>query len=147
MLGELLIVVSLDDRLVAFPAIDVDSIVDLDRISPVPRAPAHVRGLATQRSRPLTVIDCRAAIGLPPASATEADGRAPVVVRDKHHYALMVDRLLDAVPAEGAADDVTGAVGRNWLRIARGRIATPLGDALVIDIGALIDGCETELAA
>ena len=146
MQGELLIVVSLDDRLVAFPAVDVDSIVDLDRISPVPQAPAHVRGLATQRSRPLTVIDCRAAIGLPDRADTGADERAPVVVQDKHHYALLVDRLLDAVPAESAFEEVTGAVGRHWLRVARGRVATPLGDALLVDVPALLEGCETEVS-
>ena len=60
-MNQLLLIVSVAGGRVAFPAAKVESVVELDALSPVPRAPAHVAGLSALRSRVLTVIDCVAA--------------------------------------------------------------------------------------
>ena len=61
----------------ALAAIDVQSVIELGEIVPVPLAPLPVVGLASQRSRTLTVIDVALALGLP---ASGSGRRFAVVV-------------------------------------------------------------------
>jgi purine-binding chemotaxis protein CheW len=57
-MNELYLIVGIAGEKVAFRASDVQSVVEIDRITPAPRAPAYIAGLAALRSRALTVIDC-----------------------------------------------------------------------------------------
>ena len=61
---EMLLVIMLAGRRAALPAVQVNAVVELAEVTPVPRAARHVAGLAALRSRPLTVIDCTAALGI-----------------------------------------------------------------------------------
>ena len=61
-MAELLLIVRLAGRRIAFPAAEVEAVVELEGITPVPRAAAHVAGLSALRSRVLTVIDCLASL-------------------------------------------------------------------------------------
>ena len=56
-MNELLLIVTIAGSRVALPAAAVESVVELDTLIPVPRAPVHVAGLSALRSRVLTVID------------------------------------------------------------------------------------------
>jgi purine-binding chemotaxis protein CheW len=58
-MNELLLIVSIAGSRVALPAADVESVVEIDTLIPVPRAPGHLAGLSALRSRVLTVIDCQ----------------------------------------------------------------------------------------
>lgn len=80
-------------RSVAFPARDVDSVIDLGPVVPAPRAAPGVVGIAALRSRVATVIDPRAALGL--AAIGERPVRAVVGAVDGHLYALLVEALED----------------------------------------------------
>jgi len=63
-MNELLLIVAIAGEKVALPVADIESVTELDLLTPVPRSPAHVVGLSTLRSRVVTVIDCRCALGL-----------------------------------------------------------------------------------
>ena len=57
-MNQLLLIVNIAGQMVALRADDVQSVIELDSLIAVPRAPAHIAGLSALRSRLLTVIDC-----------------------------------------------------------------------------------------
>ena len=105
-MNELLLVVTIGGERVALPAAAVESVVELDTLIPVPRAPPHIAGLSALRSRVLTVIDCMRSLELGETDCSDGIREAAVVELDGHHYALIVDLVEDVVEAvvRAAAD-------------------------------------------
>ena len=145
-MNQLLLIVTIARSRVAFPAARVESVVELDALSPVPRAAPHVAGLSAQRSRVLTVIDCQRSLEL---GSTDLSGlhEAAVVEVDGHHYALTVDAVEDVVEALSDPQVVRAAMGAGWERVGLGMIETEEGPLLLIDIDALIAGPSSDRAA
>ena len=146
-MNEMLLVVMLAGRRAALPAIEVNSVIELAEVTPVPRAGGPDTGLAALRSRPLTVIDCTAALGLATSRADWRRQRAVVVEHDGHLYGLLVDAADDIVAAHGEPGPLGADPGPGWQRVALGRVETEAGAVLLLDIGALIAGPEESLAA
>jgi purine-binding chemotaxis protein CheW len=138
-MNQLLLIVTIAGRRVAFPAERVESVVELEGLSPVPRAAPHVAGLSALRSRVLTVIDCQRSLEL---GATDLSGlhEAAVVEVDGHHYALTVDAVEDVVEALSDPQAMRAAMAAGWERVGLGMIETEEGPLLLIDIDALIAG-------
>ena len=140
-MNELLLIVSIAGSRVALPAAAVESVVELDTLIAVPRAPDHLAGLSALRSRVLTVIDCRRSLEL---GATELnDGElheAAVVELDGHNYALTVDAVEDVVEALSDPAPVRAAMGGGWERVSLGMVETEEGPLLLVDITALVAG-------
>ncbi|MCJ7422249.1 chemotaxis protein CheW [Sphingomicrobium astaxanthinifaciens] len=138
---DLLLIVSIGGSRVALDAAAIESVIELDALSPVPRAPAHLAGLSALRSRVLTVVDCKRALEL---GETRFDAgeihEAAVVEVDGHHYALSVDSVVDVVEARGEPQPVRAAMGAGWERVASGMIETEEGPILLVDIARLIAG-------
>ena len=145
-MNELLLIVTIAGSRVAFAAAKVESVVELDALSPVPRAAAHVAGLSALRSRVLTVIDCRRSLEL---GATDLSGlhEAAVVEVDGHHYALTVDAVEDVVEALSELQPVRATMEAGWERVGLGMVETEEGPLLLIDIDALIAGPAGDRAA
>ena len=146
-MSEMLLVVMLGGRRAALPAVQVNSVIELAEVTPVPRAAAHVAGLAALRSRPLTVIDCTAALGLVSERAERRGQRAVVVEHEGHLYGLVVDAADDIVAALGEPRPLGADPGPGWQAAALGRVETEAGAVLLLDIGAIIAGCSESLAA
>ena len=144
---QMLLVVMLAGRRAALPADRVNSVIEPANVVPVPRAPAHVAGLAALRSRPLTIIDCRAALGFAPDDSGAGGTRAVVVEHDGHLYGLKVDAADDIVEAIGAPKPVAGSPGPGWDRAACGMVESDAGPLLLLDIHALVAGFERLKAA
>ncbi|HEV2746598.1 MAG TPA: chemotaxis protein CheW [Allosphingosinicella sp.] len=142
---ELLLVVTLAGQRVAIPAEQVEAVVEIDALTPVPRAADHIAGLAALRSRVLTVIDCAASIGL---GRSPARGlcEAVLVEADGHPYALLVDRVEDVVELSGEISPVRTALGDGWRRAAVGMVVAGEDLLLVIDATALIAGPAAQAA-
>lgn len=131
---ELFLIAHVADRGVAISAEQVDSVVDISAVIAVPRSGAAVRGLAALRSRVVTVIDTRVALGLGP---TPVIGRAVIARIDGHHYAFLVDALEDVAPfprtpASGPA------LASGWAAAAAGVVERDGEPLLVIDLAALV---------
>jgi purine-binding chemotaxis protein CheW len=137
-MAELLLIVRLDGERIAFPADDVESVVELDSLTPVPGVPPHVAGLAALRSRVLTVIDCVSSLDSGRRIAVVRD--AVVVVAEGHPYALLVDAVEDVVDAEGEIGPVRTTLGGGWSRVARGMVEAEGLLTLVADVQAFISG-------
>ena len=125
-------------RAVAISADQVESVVDIGPLVPVPGAPPEVEGLAALRSRVMTVIGSRAALGEGDAAATTP--RAVVSVIDGHRYAILVDSVDDVAPFECRALPSGLALGGRWAAAARGLVEADGEPVVAIALRALIPG-------
>ena len=135
---ELFLIARIAGRTVAISSDQVDSVVDITEITPVPFTSAEVRGLAALRSRVAMVIDTHAALGL--AESGLPPSRAVITMVDGHHYAILVDALEDVAPFPRVA--LTGgiAVDGGWARAGCGIVDRDGDPILAIDLRALIPG-------
>ena len=145
-MNELLLIVSIGEQRVALAAAAVESVVELDTLIPVPRAPPHVAGLSALRSRVLTVIDCLRSLELGVSDCSEGIREAAVVELDGHHYALIVDVVEDVVEALSDPSPVRAAMEAGWERASIGMVETETGPILLVDVAALISGAEARAA-
>lgn len=146
-MNDMLLLVMLAGRRAAMPAVLVNSVIELSEVTPVPRAASHVAGLAALRSRPLTVIDCAAALGIASGDADWRRQRAVVVEHEGHLYGLLVDAADDIVAARDEPSPLGADPGAGWRTVAVGRVETEAGAVLLLDVGALIAGTNETLAA
>jgi purine-binding chemotaxis protein CheW len=146
-MNELLLVVTIGGERVALPAAAVESVVELDTLIPVPRAPAHVAGLSALRSRVLTVIDCMRSLELGTSECSDGIREAAVVEFDGQHYALIVDLVEDVVESMSDATPMRAAMGPGWERVSLGMMDTEEGPLLLVDVAALIAGAPEAKAA
>lgn len=146
---SLFLIAQIAGRTVAIDVAQVESVVDIGTIVPVPRADRHVCGLTALRSRVVTVIDTRAALGL--AARTTAAGRAVITVVDGDHYAILVDAVDDVAPFELEPFSTGLVLEGSWRTIGRGLVVRADGTQgsepiLAISLDGLIRGV-TLLAA
>lgn len=137
-MNELLVMARIAGRRAAFRAVEIQSVIEIESISPVPRAPDFIAGLTAMRSRSLTVVDCRKSLGF--EVETAPDSRAAVVDIEGHLYALQVDKIEDVTDARSAPEPVPGGFGDAWERVALGMVETDDGPALLIDVARMIAG-------
>ena len=135
----LLLIINLAGERVAIAADAVESVVEIEGLTPVPRAAAHVAGLAALRSRVLTVIDSRASLGLPP-TVPDGPSEAIVIEADGHPYALLVDSVEDVFEYEGEVRPVRTSLEPGWRRVAKGMVEADGRLLLLIDSHALLAG-------
>lgn len=135
----LYLIARLGDEGVALDTRGVASVVGIERIAPVPRVAPHVLGLSALRSRVLTVIDGRQAVGLGPIDAARAIAVACDV--DGHGYALLLDAVDDVVEA-GAPEACPVALAPAWSRVATGLLRVDGRTVLLLDPAALVAGPE-----
>ena len=142
---DLLLIANLAGQRIAIPAGDVESVVELEGLTPVPRAAAHVAGLSALRSRVLTVIDCFASLEL--GQSDPKDLREAIVVAvDGHPYALSVESVEDVVETDGEVRPLRTPLAPGWRRVARGMVEAEGDLLLLIDVRALIEGPAVEAA-
>ena len=143
-MSSLYLIVRLAGQTVALRAEHVASVVQIDEIVAVPRAPAHVAGLFALRSRVLTVIDARVALGLAAPDACSSD--AVIVDFEGHSYALVVDKIEDVIDALPPAP-CPAVLTDSWMRASLGAIRTDAEMLVVLDPAILIAGCRQKAAA
>lgn len=144
-MNELLLMCLIAGRRAAIPALRVQSVIEIDEITPIPGTPPFIRGLTALRSQALTVIDCPLAIGLA-ATGDQPEQRAAVVEVDGHLYALLVDAAYDVGESRSEPVAVPGGFGAGWQHAAIGMVETDGGPTVVIDVAAIVAGPVAEAA-
>lgn len=144
-MADLLLIVRIAGRRVALPAGEVEAVVELEGLTPVPGAAPHLSGLSALRSRVLTVIDARAALGL--GAASGVPGEAIVVPSGGHTYALLVEQVEDVVEVQGDPMPVRASPGHGWDRVVTGMVEAGEDLLLAVNPHALIAGPPQEAAA
>jgi purine-binding chemotaxis protein CheW len=140
-----LLLVSIAGERAAIASEIIRSVVELEAITPVPRSPDHIAGLAGLRSRAMTVVDCRRSLELPEA---EAGALLAVVVEiEEFLYALRVDAVEEVVPLDSEPSEIRADLLPGWARAALGMVETTAGPALVLDPVKLIEGPAKRKAA
>jgi len=136
---NLFLIARIAGQRIALDAACIDSVVNVDAVTPVPMAPAHVSGLAALRSRVITIVDCRAALGLDAAPRADVK-RTVVVTLDGHQYGLVVDQVDDVCVIPGAAAPVRARLGPGWAGAARGMLDHEGESILMLDPAAMVAG-------
>ena len=138
-MDTLYLIVTIAGQRVAIAAAPVESVVEIEAIVPVPRAPAHIAGLAALRSRVLTIVDCVASLGLAPGPRAGL-ALAVIVAIDGHHYGLLVDDVRDVVPIAEAPRPAGLTPGGGWARVVSAIVSHEGETLLVLDPAALVSG-------
>lgn len=134
-MSGLYLIAHLGAQPVAIESGQVESVVDLGEITPVPMGGRTLRGLAALRSRVVTVVSMKAALDL----ADEGDSRRAVIVRaEGHHYAMLVDALEDIAELEMRPLSASVRLDTAWRPAARGVVERDGEPILVIDPLALL---------
>ena len=139
-MDSLFLIAQIAGHRVALPAEAVESVVEIELVTPVPLAPIHIFGLAALRSRTLTIIDPLASLGLDPRPASAIPAEAVVVMVDGHLYGLLVDVVEDVVAVAEKPRPTRARLSDGWARVARGGFDQGEGSVLVLDPAALIAG-------
>lgn len=136
----------LADTRIAVEAAEVEAVVRLSDISPVPGMGAHIAGLSALRSRVLTIIDVAALIrGVP----TTRRQRNYAIIADisGHSYGLMVDSVSDICQVLEGESPLHGQLDPCWAPYARGLVEQDGKPWLLVSLAGFIDGGAVALAA
>ena len=142
---ENLLIARVGGERIAMPATEIQAVIELGAVVPAPCAPPFITGLATQRSRTLTVFDVALALGLP--RAAEAPRFALVLEIDGVGYALAVDTVENVIAATGEVQPIKTELSPGWANSAAGTIDTVIGTVLLLDLAKLVSSELQEKAA
>lgn len=108
------------DQLFGIPVLNVQDILQPDRIASIPLAPPEVKGSINLRGRIVTVIDVRVRLGLPQLDSH--DNCMGVTVELQHElYNLMVDKVGDVISlAQDAFENNPTTLDPTWREYANG---------------------------
>lgn len=138
-MNGLYLLVELAGERALLPAEFVESVVEIDDVTPVPCVSPHVLGLFALRSRVLTVIDSTAALDL---GAHDRSGLmyAVIVTVDGHLYGLLVDQVEDVIAVPGEPMPPRALLSSGWTRMIDGVLDHEGEPLLLINVPALIGG-------
>ncbi|MBH1993238.1 MAG: chemotaxis protein CheW [Sphingomonadaceae bacterium] len=136
---KLYLLATLAGTRIAVEAGEVEAVVKLTEISPVPGMGAHVAGLSALRSRVLTVIDVAALVrGV--ASPQEQRGLAIIANISGHSYGLMVDTVSDICRVPEGELPLRGQIDAAWAPYARALIEHEGQPWLLVSLAGFIEG-------
>jgi len=138
-MDNLYLLIEVAGQRAALPGNVVESVVEIDDVTPVPCVPPHVLGLFALRSRVLTVIDSISSLGLGRHEQT-GDMQAVIVTIDGHLYGLLVDQVEDVVAIEGEPGPPRALLAPGWARMTDGVLEHDGQPLLLINVEALIEG-------
>ncbi len=124
---------------VAISADAVESVVEIDAITPVPLAARHIAGLAALRSRVLTIIDTYAALELGQSPRDDVI-QAIVVTIDNHLYGLLVDEVVDVAAITGDPQPLHAGLSPGWAHAALGLVEHQDRALLLLDPARIVSG-------
>lgn len=86
----------LADEIYGINVMQVQEVLRVTEIAPVPGAPHYVLGIINLRGNVVTVIDTRIRLGLPTSETTDAT-RIVIIEGDKHIVGILVDSVAEVV--------------------------------------------------
>jgi purine-binding chemotaxis protein CheW len=102
----------LDEELYGINVMQVQEVLRLPEIAPVPGAPSYVMGIINLRGNVVTVIDTRSRFGL---SQREADDSTRIIITevDKQVIGMLVDAVAEVVNLKGSEIETTPNLGED----------------------------------
>lgn len=108
----------------------VQEVLRVSEIAPVPGAPGYVLGIINLRGNVVTIIDTRARFGLPPGETDDA-ARIVIIESDQQIVGMLVDSVAEVVDLRESQMDAAPGVG-NEDNPSHIRGVATLGDELLI---------------
>lgn len=137
-MDQLYLLATLAGTRIAVATQEVEAVVKLGDISPVPGMGVHVAGLSALRSRVLTIIDTAALIRGTP---TPAGDRNFAIIADisGHSYGLMVDAVFDICEVPDGELPLRGQIGCAWAHHARGVVEHEGQPYLLVSLNGFVE--------
>jgi chemotaxis signal transduction protein len=126
-------------------ALDVRSTVEvvvLDDITPVPRAAAHVLGVANLRGKVMPIVDARPVLGLSGDRPGRSGVTGLVVRAGAWHVAVLVDAV-EGLEAFADVSPLPEGARERFGRLAVGRLQRGADDVTLLDATALLEALRT----
>ncbi len=117
------LIADLQGHVLAFNCQQVEFIIEIDKILPVPQSGASIVGIATLRSRIFTVVDLGNAL-VGSTYTKKPKQTAAVVSEDKHQYALLLDRVIDIRSNLERLNKVPVEVDAYWQRFVEDSVVS-----------------------
>ncbi|MEI9989116.1 MAG: chemotaxis protein CheW [Rhizomicrobium sp.] len=140
------VTVEIGSQLFGIPIDQVHDVFRPQHITHVPLASPGIAGVLNLRGRIVTVIDCRARLGLPPRTEG-ANVMAVGVEYGDQSYGLLIDDIGEVLSFEPSAIEPNPAnLDAHWRSISKG-VYRLKGRLLVVpDVAAILDMREREAA-
>ncbi len=138
-MDQLYLLATLANTRIAVETGEVEAVVRLTEISPVPGMGVHVAGLSALRSRVLTIIDVAALIS---GQATPVDRRSLAIIANisGHSYGLMVDGVSDICRVPEGELQLRGQLSPAWAPYARAVVEHDGHPWLLVSLCAFVEG-------
>ena len=137
-MGELYLFASIGGTNVAIRTGQIEAVVKLTEISPVPRVPSHVVGLSALRSRVLTIIDTAALVW--GRQATAAPGSFAIITDIAgHSYGMTVDSVSDIAPVASGELPLCGQLDSAWRPFTQKMVENEHGPHLLISLSSFVE--------
>ena len=129
---------SLADETYAIDVLQVQEVLKLTEIAPVPGVPDYILGIINLRGSVVTVIDARRRMSLPERAPDDAS-RIVIIDVDKQNVGILVDAVAEVVQIPPEAVDPAPAVGNDQTsRFILGVSSTEEGLTILIDLNKLL---------
>ena len=116
----------------------VQEVLRISEIAPVPGAPPYVLGIINLRGNVVTVIDTRSRFGLPAGDIDDAS-RIVIIESEKQVVGILVDSVAEVVELRGSEIDSAPNVGNEDSSKYIQGVATRENDLLiVVDLNKLL---------
>jgi purine-binding chemotaxis protein CheW len=145
-MNELYLFAHVAGTAIAVKSTEIEAVVKVTEISPVPGMPAHIAGLSALRSRVLTMIDIGALIH---GRSAPADRGPLAIVADisGHSYGLMVDSVSDICTVQGGALPLRGQLDAAWAPYAQAIVENDGAPYLLVSLTGFIEPRQLSVAA
>lgn len=124
---------------VAIRTSEIEAVVKLGSLSPVPGVPRHVAGLSALRSRVLTVLDAAVLINADDRRSAERN-YAIVCDISGHSYGFLVDEVIDISAVDNDPRPLHGRIDLAWQNYAEGVIVQDDKPYLVVPLASFVEG-------
>ncbi|MTI63166.1 chemotaxis protein CheW [Methylophaga sp.] len=128
----------LENETYGINVMQVQEVLRLSEIAPVPGAPAYVLGIINLRGNVVTVIDTRARFGLAPQEPTE-NSRIIIVEVSGHVIGMLVDCVTEVVYLHQSDIDTAPNVSDDSSRFIQGVCNRDKYLLILVDVNKLLD--------
>lgn len=141
-MNQLYLFATLAGTRIAVDTQEIEAVVKLTEISPVPGMGAHIAGLSALRSRVLTIIDPAALIC---GASTPVEKRSLAIIANisGHSYGILVDGVSDICTVADGALPVRGRIDPAWAPFAHGIVESDEGPCLLVALAEFVDAGAT----
>jgi len=133
-----LVTFRLKDETYGINVMQVQEVLRITEIAPVPGAPGYVLGIINLRGNVVTVIDTRTRFGLPTTELDDAS-RIVIIESEQQVVGILVDSVAEVVELRNSQIDQAPSVGNDEsARYIQGVASRDEGLLIVVDLNKLL---------